>query len=120
MKVLAVADVDHHRRRVVQRFATLRVLRSGLTRRPVIDRVEGAVRAVTRGDEHTAFRTPSDVGRTHDVTLPEPASALLADLPAGSAGTAGGTGSRGTGPAPGASRSGPPGVSCRCRVADPW
>ncbi|WP_369056172.1 ANTAR domain-containing response regulator [Kineococcus terrestris] len=60
--------------------AELEQLRTALTRRPVIDMAKGAVMAMTRCDEETAFRQLSQVSQQHNVKLFDLASALLADL----------------------------------------
>ncbi|WP_432560961.1 ANTAR domain-containing protein [Kineococcus sp. SYSU DK003] len=60
--------------------AELAQLRTALTRRPVIDMAKGAIMALTRCDEDTAFRQLSEVSQTHNVKLYDLATALLADL----------------------------------------
>ncbi|WP_432488238.1 ANTAR domain-containing protein [Kineococcus sp. SYSU DK018] len=60
-------------------------LRAALERRPVIDMAKGAVMAVARCDEGTAFEQLSRVSQRHNVKLFDLASALLQDLPAGAA-----------------------------------
>ena len=60
--------------------AELGQLRTALTRRPVIDMAKGAIMALTRCDEDTAFKQLSEVSQTHNVKLYELASALLGDL----------------------------------------
>ncbi|MEW1958176.1 ANTAR domain-containing protein [Kineococcus sp. NPDC059986] len=60
--------------------AELAQLRTALTRRPVIDMAKGAIMALTRCDEDTAFRQLSQVSQTHNVKLYDLASALLSDL----------------------------------------
>ncbi|WP_432548814.1 ANTAR domain-containing protein [Kineococcus sp. SYSU DK004] len=60
--------------------AELEQLRTALTRRPVIDMAKGAVMALTRCDEETAFRQLSQVSQQHNVKLFDLASALLAEL----------------------------------------
>jgi AmiR/NasT family two-component response regulator len=60
--------------------AELEQLRTALTRRPVIDMAKGAIMALTRCDEDTAFRQMSEVSQTHNVKLFELAAALLRDL----------------------------------------
>ncbi len=57
-------------------------LRAALERRPVIDMAKGAVMAVARCDEGTAFEQLSRVSQRHNVKLFDLASALLQDLPA--------------------------------------
>ncbi|WP_432501582.1 ANTAR domain-containing protein [Kineococcus arenarius] len=61
-------------------------LRVALTRRPVIDMAKGAVMAVARCDEETAFQQLSRVSQAHNVKLFDLATALLQDLPASAAG----------------------------------
>lgn len=60
--------------------AELAQLRTALSRRPVIDMAKGAIMALTKCDEATAFRQLSQVSQTHNVKLYDLASALLADL----------------------------------------
>ncbi|PRY14452.1 ANTAR domain-containing protein [Kineococcus rhizosphaerae] len=61
-------------------LAEVTQLRTALTRRPVIDMAKGAIMALTRCDEDTAFRQLSEVSQTHNVKLFDLASALLGDL----------------------------------------
>lgn len=83
-------QVDPHRQVDVAALqAEVLQLRTALKRRPVIDMAKGAVMAFTRCDEDTAFRTLSEISQTHNVKLFDLASALLADLPTGAAGTGG-------------------------------
>ncbi|GAB3244742.1 hypothetical protein GCM10027586_17500 [Kineococcus gypseus] len=66
----------------VQRLRTeVEQLRTALARRPVIDMAKGAVMAVARCDEETAFEQLSRVSQTHNVKLFDLASALVQDLP---------------------------------------
>ncbi|WP_432513117.1 ANTAR domain-containing protein [Kineococcus sp. SYSU DK001] len=65
--------------------AELAQLRTALTRRPVIDMAKGALMALTRCDEDSAFRQLSEVSQTHNVKLFDLATALLADLRRGPA-----------------------------------
>jgi AmiR/NasT family two-component response regulator len=60
--------------------AEVEQLRTALTRRPVIDMAKGAIMALMRCDEDTAFRQLSQVSQTHNVKLFDLASALLGDL----------------------------------------
>jgi len=60
--------------------AEVEQLRTALTRRPVIDMAKGAIMALMRCDEDTAFRQLSEVSQTHNVKLFELATALLRDL----------------------------------------
>ncbi|WP_432570758.1 ANTAR domain-containing protein [Kineococcus sp. SYSU DK005] len=57
-------------------------LRTALDRRPVIDMAKGAVMAVARCDEETAFQQLSRVSQSHNVKLFDLAQALVQDLPA--------------------------------------
>ena len=63
----------------------LEQLRTALSRRPVIDMAKGAVMAVARCDEESAFAQLSRVSQTHNVKLFDLASALVQDLPASAA-----------------------------------
>ena len=60
-------------------------LRTALARRPVIDMAKGAVMAVARCDEETAFQQLSRVSQAHNVKLFDLATALVQDLPASAA-----------------------------------
>ncbi|WP_432492073.1 ANTAR domain-containing protein [Kineococcus auxinigenes] len=73
------AEVEQLRTEVEQ-------LRVALTRRPVIDMAKGAVMAVARCDEDTAFQQLSRVSQAHNVKLFDLATALLQDLPASATG----------------------------------
>lgn len=76
-----IVDVDALRAEVAQ-------LRTALTRRPVIDMAKGAIMALTRCDEDTAFKQLSEVSQTHNVKLYELATALVGDLQREDAGAA--------------------------------
>ncbi|GAA0293316.1 ANTAR domain-containing protein [Kineococcus aurantiacus] len=67
--------------------AEVEQLRTALTRRPVIDMAKGAIMALLRCDEDTAFRQLSEVSQRHNVKLYDLASALLGDLRSAEPGT---------------------------------